>query len=107
MTIMEKFLDKILSARFLITIMIGATYCNIVIHTVHEYIASQKGSAENMESFASGMFMGFSGLAVFVAKAYFDRNDRQPEGKTEVKTEIKQQTNTGGTNDQDSIKPAA
>ena len=91
--ILIKMLDKILSARFLITIGIGWTYCNIVIHTVHEYIQSQKGNSENMESFATGMFMGFSGLAVFVAKAYFDRSDRESTTKPEVKNEVKADPN--------------
>lgn len=94
MALLEKVLDKVLSARFLITIFIGMTYCWIVKHAVSFYLESQKASAENIESFATGLIMGFSGVATFIFKAYFDRTDRTDSAKSTVTekpiTEVKQ-----------------
>lgn len=68
--------DKILSARFIITVLFGVTYSHIVWHVVHSYLTAMKDKPELLEAFATGVFTGFSGLAVLVVKSYFDRNDR-------------------------------
>jgi len=94
MTLLEKIVDKILSARFLITVFIGVTYCQIVSHAVHFYLESQKTSSENLESFVTGLIMGFSGLAVYVAKAYFDRSDRDQKQEKKYDKNIPSTTQT-------------
>jgi len=73
---MKTISDKILSARFIITVMFGLTYSHIVWHVVHVYLEAMKGKPELLEAFATGVFTGFSGLAVLVVKSYFDRTDR-------------------------------
>lgn len=69
-------MDKILSARFLITVFIGITYCKMVNHCVYFYLESMKADPSKMEAFVNGLTVGFSGLAVLVIKSYFDRADR-------------------------------
>lgn len=85
--------DKILSARFIITVLFGITYSHIVWHVVHAYLSAMKDKPELLEAFATGVFTGFSGLAVLVVKSYFDRNDRAAETKPNVQeikpTEVK------------------
>lgn len=75
----ELIIDKVLSARFLITVAIGFTYCHIVWHAVHFYLKSMSGQPKELEAFATGLIMGFSGIATFIFKAYFDRADRAAE----------------------------
>lgn len=70
-------IDKFFSARFLITVGIGLTYCHLVWHGVHFYLKSLVNDPSRMEAFAQGLITGFSGLAMFVIKAYFDRSDRK------------------------------
>lgn len=79
--LLNKITDKILSARFLITVTIGLTYCHIVWHAVHFYLKSMVNDPKQMEAFATGLIMGFTGTASFVFKAYFDRGDRAAETK--------------------------
>lgn len=74
--IVSKSMDKILSARFIITVLFGVTYSHIVWHVVHSYLGAMKDKPELLEAFATGVFTGFSGLAVLVVKSYFDRTDR-------------------------------
>lgn len=76
--------DKILSARFIITVMFGVTYSHIVWHVVHSYLTAMKDKPELLEAFATGVFTGFSGLAVLVVKSYFDRQDRPEATKLVV-----------------------
>lgn len=82
--------DKVLSARFIITVMFGLTYAHIVWHVVHAYLKEMTGKPELLEAFATGVFTGFSGLAVLVVKSYFDRTDRvitdQPNATTQTST---------------------
>ncbi len=73
---LNKTTDKILSARFIITVLFGVTYSHIVWHVVHTYLKDAVGKPELLEAFATGVFTGFSGLAVLVVKSYFDRADR-------------------------------
>lgn len=72
----ELIIDKVLSARFLITVAIGFTYCHIVWHAVHFYLKAMTSDPKQMEAFATGLIMGFTGIATFIFKAYFDRADR-------------------------------
>lgn len=69
-------LDKVLSARFIITVCVGFTYCVIVRHAVNFYLESMKNNPDRMEAFVTGLIMGFSSIATLVIKAYFDRQDR-------------------------------
>lgn len=73
---LNKTTDKILSARFLITVLFGVTYNHIVWHVVHSYLKEMSGKPELLGAFAEGVLAGFSGLAVLVVKSYFDRTDR-------------------------------
>lgn len=75
----NKIVDKVLSARFLITLAVGMTYCHIVWHAVHFYLKSMVGDSKQMDAFATGLIMGFTGIASFIFKAYFDRADRAAE----------------------------
>lgn len=70
-------LRKLFSARYLITIAITFTYCAIVLISVITYINVIAQIPEKMESFVTGIIVGFSGQAMFVIKAYFDRTDRE------------------------------
>lgn len=72
--------DKILSGRFIATIAIVYTYCNIVNTAVFTYVMALKSDPSKMEAFAVGLIMGFAGTATLVIKSYFDRNDRQQGG---------------------------
>lgn len=78
----SKVADRILSARFLITVAVGFTYCHIVWHAVHFYLKSMINDPKQMEAFATGLLMGFTGIASFIFKAYFDRADRSDESKS-------------------------
>ncbi len=80
MGIIQNVLDKILSARFIITVLVGLTYCKMVHHCVYFYLESMKADPGKMEAFATGLIMGFSGLAMLVIKSYFDI-DRTVESK--------------------------
>ncbi len=77
--IVSKSLDKILSARFIITIFIGLTYCKMVHHCVYYFLDSMKNDPTRLEAFVTGLIMGFSSIAMFVIKSYFDRTDRAVE----------------------------
>lgn len=74
----EAIINKILSARFIITVFIGVTYCEMVHHCVYFYLQSMATNPEKMEAFVTGLVMGFSGIAMLVIKSYFDRSDREP-----------------------------
>lgn len=87
--LLNKIVDKIFSARFLITVTIGFTYCHIVWHAVHFYLKSMVNDPKSMEAFATGLIMGFTGTATFIFKAYFDRADRAPENIVKPTTEGK------------------
>lgn len=80
--LLNKISDKVFSARFIITVLFGVTYSHIVWHVVHSYLSSMKDKPELLEAFATGVFTGFSGLAVLVVKSYFDRPDRADEIKS-------------------------
>ena len=93
--LLNKIFDKVFSARFLITLAVGFTYCHITWHAVHFYLKSMVNSPKEMEAFATGLIMGFTGTATFVFKAYFDRPDRADEAKpTQVGGSITQSTIT-------------
>ena len=81
--LLNKISDKVFSARFLITVMIGFTYCHIVRHCVHHYLESLKANPGQLEAFVTGLMVGFTSIATFVIKAYFDRADRADEAKLE------------------------
>jgi hypothetical protein len=103
--LINKIADKIFSARFLITVMIGITYCHVVAHCVHHYLESLKSNPGQLEAFVTGVFMGFSSVATFVIKAYFDRADRADEAKpTQSPGSIIQSTTTTGTNTSQEVK---
>lgn len=76
MNVLNTVLDKILSARFIITVLIGFTYCKMVHHCVYFFLESMKNDPGKLEAFVTGLIMGFSGIAMFVIKSYFDRTDR-------------------------------
>lgn len=79
--LLNKIVDKFFSARFLITVAIGFTYCHVVWHAVHFYLTSMLNQPKEMEAFATGLIMGFTGIASFIFKAYFDRADRAAEAR--------------------------
>lgn len=79
--LLNKIVDKLFSARFIITIAVGLTYCHIVWHAVHYYLKSMTNDPKQMEAFATGLIMGFTGIASFIFKAYFDRADRAAENQ--------------------------
>lgn len=72
----EMIIAKFFSARFLITVMVGLTYCKMVHHCVYFYLQAMTADPGKMEAFVTGLIMGFSGLATLVIKSYFDRTDR-------------------------------
>ena len=76
----QSIIDKLLSGRFIATVAVVFTYCNIVNLAVTKYVAALKSDPSKMEAFAVGLIMGFAGTATLVIKAYFDRNDRQNGG---------------------------
>lgn len=78
-SILSSISKKLFSARYLITIAITFTYCAIVLISVLTYIKVIAQVPEKMESFVTGIIVGFSGQAMFVIKAYFDRRDREPQ----------------------------
>jgi len=86
---LELILDKVLSARFLITVFIGITYCKMVHHCVYFYLESMKSDPGKLEAFVTGLIMGFSSIAMFVIKSYFDRTDRPTaDQSTETTTKV-------------------
>lgn len=76
----QSIIDKLLSGRFIATVAVVFTYCNIVNLAVTKYVDALKSDPSKMEAFAVGLIMGFAGTATLVIKAYFDRNDRQNGG---------------------------
>lgn len=74
--LINKICDKVFSARFIITIFIGITYCKMVHHCVYYFLESMKNDPTRLEAFVTGLIMGFSSIAMFVIKSYFDRTDR-------------------------------
>lgn len=86
MDIFSKAVDKILSARFIITIFIGITYCKMVHHCVYYFLESMKNDPTRLEAFVTGLIMGFSSIAMFVIKSYFDRTDRADEAEPNTTT---------------------
>lgn len=76
---LNKIIEKIFSGRFIATVAIVITYCQIVGSCAGSYIKAISSNPERMESFVVGLIMGFSGIATLVIKAYFDRTDRKQE----------------------------
>ena len=81
----EMIINKVFSARFIITVFIGLTYCKMVHHCVYFYLQSMRNEPAKMEAFVTGLIMGFSSIAMFVIKSYFDRTDR-PDSPQPVQT---------------------
>lgn len=80
----EMIINKLFSARFIVTVFIGITYCKMVHHCVYFYLQSMKNDPSKLEAFVTGLIMGFSSLAMYVIKSYFDRNDRQDPTKPSI-----------------------
>lgn len=92
----EMIISKFFSARFLITVIFGFTYCKMVHHCVYFYLQSMTTDPGKMEAFVTGLIMGFSGLATLIIKSYFDREDRpvisDPNSTTKTSTTISSET---------------
>lgn len=101
MDLLTKIADKALSARFIITVMIGLTYCHIVGHCVHHYLQALKDNPGQLEAFVTGLMVGFTSIATFVIKAYFDRTDRADEARP---TQIAGSVTTSTTTTQAEVK---
>lgn len=70
----NKILDKVLSGRFISTVLLVGTYCTIASKLVNS-IPADKISAD----FVMGFMAGFAAAVILVLKSYFDRTDRAPE----------------------------
>ena len=75
----ERFISKLTSARFIMTLLFSVTYCAIVLIGCHAYMTALKANPERIEAFATGLLTGFSGVVVLIIKSYFDRDDRGGE----------------------------
>lgn len=78
---MEKFLDKIMSGRFLVTMMMCTTYCYLVAFMVTKL--SDKISGD----FILGFIGGFSTSFVLIIQWYFDKNDDNTTKGKEIENE--------------------
>ncbi len=74
MNIEERIIGKMFSGRFIATTAIIITYCASII--VCLFLTAKK--LMELETFL-GVFAGFSGLATFVIKSYFDDKKRPHE----------------------------
>ena len=72
--VINKVLDKILSGRFIATVLLVGTYCQIASRLVNS-IPADKISAD----FVMGFMAGFAAAVILVLKSYFDRTDRLQE----------------------------
>jgi len=71
-----RIIDKVLSARFLITVAIGYTFCFIVIGATINLLSGHS-SIEQFKSILEAV--GFSSIVGMVIPFYFLRNDRQQQ----------------------------
>lgn len=78
--------DKLFSGRFIAFVSVVLTYCFIVNYVVIKYVSAIVGSPEKIEAFATGLLTGFSGTAMYLFKAYFDRGDRVERNQSNNKT---------------------
>jgi hypothetical protein len=76
-------MDKLLSGRFWVFLMVTITYCTIVVYTCIKYL--DKVTSDKLEGFAMGLVIGFATFAGKTLSEYFDRKDRLPQGDINVK----------------------
>jgi len=69
--LLYKTISKLLSGRFFVVIATCITYSFVVVYTTIKYVSSV--NPIKLEGFAVGLIMGFSGLAGFIYKSYYDR----------------------------------
>lgn len=67
----SRLIDKITSARFIVTISLVHTYCYIMWECVNLF----KNKLISSETFLA-LLAGFSSAVILVIKSYFDRTDR-------------------------------
>lgn len=77
MSILEKITDKILSGRFLVTVMMSLTYCYLVSFIITKL--SDKVSGD----FALGFVSGFSTSFMLIIQWYFDKSDEPKENSND------------------------
>jgi len=71
MTVFERVVDKLMSGRFLISIMLTATYCLMPF-----LIASLVWVGKVEAAFLTGYIAGLAQSVLLVIKFYFEREDR-------------------------------
>ena len=69
---LDRIISKVTSARFIVTLMVVATYCFMVHKTLGMYAAKQVS-----KDFFFGMFSGFSAIVGSIVTFYFTRPDRK------------------------------
>lgn len=72
---LARVIDKLLSARFIVTVSIIITYCLSVLGCLYLVVKNKL----SIEAFL-GIFTAFSTLAAMVVKSYFERNDKFQNG---------------------------
>ena len=73
--IKQHILKKLSSGQWLMTIMVIFTYCIVIVSSV---ILAILGRLQT-ETFLA-LFAGFAGLALYIAKSYFERDRKQENG---------------------------
>lgn len=74
-----RIVDKIFSARFLVTVAIIFTYCASILLCIYLVIKNKL----SIEAFL-GLFTAFSTLAAMIVNSYFKREDRNQTGGKNV-----------------------
>ena len=74
MNLRERFVYKITSARFIVTLFIIGTYCWVVIKALDLFSV-----AKISKDFFFGLFAGFSAIAGSVITFYFTRHKKEKD----------------------------
>ena len=72
---MSKFTEKLSSGRFFSTVMVITTYCVVIIGSTAVTVLGKM----SIETFMA-LLTGFSGLAILIAKSYFDVDRKKENG---------------------------
>ena len=86
MTILEKIVDKSLGARFVTFIMVIGTLCYATIQSVNAVFGILKvdpAIKDLVEKIAMFILGAFVPIATGMYKEYYDRNDRNGNGKSD------------------------
>lgn len=79
----KRIIDKVLSARFLITIMLAGTFCLITVKTLDMFMANlnNEKTLPMIEKIVFFLLGSFCTKVGDVITSYFDRSDRgKPQG---------------------------